>query len=555
MNPPCLVRAACAALLALAALPSPAQDATRIVAATVYPDSARIERELKVPGGTRHVVLACVPAAVDVTTLQVDGEPELRVGEIRSMALPQTRWSECAPSPLELRTQALALKQASLEAQRDSNELALAYLKVWGSSAHADERPGMSDSPSAATTGKPGTRPSGMRRPGAIAADLRQAAFDILVEQSRAKRELQALEREQARLGDEAPPSRGKDGGWRTVRFDVWTPAAALLRVHYNVNNAYWRPTYRATLDSAHATLRIDRQADIVQASGEDWGDVHVTLSTGRASRAAQAQLPVAWLLDVAVPRQAFDMVATAPAPAAPAPATALRAEASGVSARVDRPVPPPWGATAVTTELATEFTVAQPVTLPSDGETHTLQLASQTVAATLKRRVTPRTDRAVYLLAEVPRPAGAWPAGPLQSWVDGALVSRTQWQPSQGDKLEIALGQDDQMRVDVESPGTFTQAKGVFGGSTERTSAAVYAVVNRQPAAVSVEMLDAAPVSVNEAIRVTHEYIPQPATTEWNRRPGLVEWTLAIPAQETRRVSISHTVTASRDVVVANLP
>ena len=550
MNMQPLARAAGATLLALAALPSPAQDATRIVAATVYPDSARVERELKVPGGTRHIVLACVPAAVDVTTLQVDGDPELRVGEIRSMPLPQTRWSECDPSPLEVRTQALAVKRASLEAQRDSNELALSYLKVWGSSAHAGD--GAAPLP-AASTGKATARPATTPRPGAIAGDLRQAAFDILVEQSRIKRELEAVARDEARLGDDAPPSRGKDGGWRSVRFDVWTPAAASLRVHYNVVNAYWRPTYRATLDSAHATLRIDRQADIVQASGEDWGEVRVTLSTGRAHRAAQAQLPGAWLLDVVVPRPAYDAIAMAPP--SPAPAMMQRAEVAASGLRADRPVPPPWGATATTTELATEFKVAQPVTLPSDGETHTLQLASQTVAATLKRRATPRTDHAVYLLAEVARPAGSWPAGPLQSWVDGALVGRTQWQPSQGDKLEIALGQDDQMRVDVESPGAFTQAKGVFGGSTERTSTAVYAVVNRHPAAVTVELLDAAPVSVNEAIHVTHAYVPPPTATDWNKMTGLAEWTLAIPAQETRRVSISHTVSAPKDVVVANLP
>ena len=71
-------RIATMALLGLAALAAQAQDATRIVAATVYPDSARVERELKVPGGTRHIALACVPAGVDVSTLQVDGDPELR---------------------------------------------------------------------------------------------------------------------------------------------------------------------------------------------------------------------------------------------------------------------------------------------------------------------------------------------------------------------------------------------------------------------------------------------------------------------------------------------
>ena len=548
MTIPCLARAACAILLALAALPSPAQDASRIVAATVYPDSARVERELKVPGGTRHIALACVPAGVDVTTLQVDGDPELRLGEIRTSPLPQTRWGECDPSPLDARVKALDAKRASLEAQRDSNELALSYLKVWGSSAHADDR-GATTAPTV-SAGKTIAKAPTPSRPGALAGDLRQAAFDILVDQSRVKRELEALEREDTRLGDEAPPSRGKDGGWRTVRFDVWTPAAASLRVHYNVINAYWRPTYRATLDTAHATLRIDRQADIVQGSGEDWGEVRVKLSTGRVHREAQARLPDAWFLDVIVPRPVVAFSA-----AAPAPVTVQRVEVTGSTVRYDRPIAPPWGATAVESDYATEFDIAQAVTLPSDGETHTLQLASQTVAATLKRRVTPRTDRAVYLLAEAPRPAGSWPAGPLQSWVDGALVGRTQWQPALGDKLEVALGQDDQMHVDIESPGAFTQSKGVFGGSTERTSTAVYAIVNQHPDAVTVELLDASPVSRNEAIQVTHADVPQPSATDWNKLPGVAEWTLAVPARDTRRVSISHTVTAAKDVVVSNLP
>jgi len=547
MNFPCL---AGAALLALAAFEAQAQDATRIVAATVYPDSARVERELKVPGGTRHIALACVPAGVDVTTLQVDGDPELRLGEIRATPLPQTRWSECDPSPLEARTQALNLKRAALEAQRDSNELALSYLKVWGSSAHADDHAATP----ASTGGKGAARPASPSRPGALAGDLRQAAFDLLVDQSRVRRELETLEREDARLGDEAPRSRGK-AGWRTLRFDVWTPAAASLRVRYNVANAYWRPTYRATLDSAHARLRIDRQADIVQASGEDWGDVRVTLSTGRVNRSAQAQAPRAWFLDVFVPRPALAMTSVAaPAPALAA-ASDARVEITGSSIKRVDEVPPPWGATAVDTDYATEFNIAQTVTLPSDGETHTLQLASQTLAATLKRRVSPRTDRAVYLLAEAPRPAGSWPAGPLQSWVDGALVGRTPWQPAQGDKLEVALGQDDQMHVDVESPGAFTQSRGVFGGSTERTSTAVYAIVNQHPDAVTVELLDASPVSRNEAIRVTHAYVPQPSATDWNKVPGVAEWTLAVPPRDTRRVSISHTVTASKDVIVSNLP
>ena len=82
-------------------------------------------------------------------------------------------------------------------------------------------------------------------------------------------------------------------------------------------------------------------------------------------------------------------------------------------------------------------------------------------------------------------------------------------------------MGQDDLMHVDIETPGTFTQARGVFGGSVERTSTAVYAIVNQHPAAVAVEMLDAVPVSRNEAITVTHKYDPAPATTDGTSYPA----------------------------------
>ena len=541
-----LARAAGAMLLVATAFEAQAQEATRIVAATVYPDSARVERELKVPGGTRHIVIGCLPGGVDLTTLQVDGDAELRVGDIRSTPLPESRTAECAPSTIEAQQQALGLRRSSLEAQRDSNELALSYLKVWGSNPHADDPPHPVDGAS-----KAGATPTAASRPGALAGDLRRAALDILDDQARVRRELATLAREEDKLADEAPSGRGKTG-WRTVRFDVWTPAAAALRVHYSLVNTYWRPTYRATMDTAHATLRIDRQADIVQASGEDWRDVRVKLSTGRVNRAAQAQPPLSWFVDLAPLQASFDK-ALMPLAAAPAP-DMRRVEIAGSGIARNAAEPPPWGVNVARTDYATEFSVAQPVTLASDGETHTLQLASQVVPATLIRRTAPRTDRAVYLLAEAARPAGAWPAGPLQSWLDDTLVGRTVWQPAQGDKLQIALGQDDQMHVVVESPGAFTQSKGVFGGSVERSSTAVYAIVNQHPEAVTVEMLDASPVSRNEAILVTHAWAPQPATTDWNKLPGVAAWTLAIPGQETRRVSITHKVTAPKDAVVANL-
>ncbi len=529
-----------------------AQDTTRIVAATVFPDSAAVERALGVPGGTRHVTIACVPASVDVATLQVDGDPELHVGDIRATPLPASRLDECAPSPIEARRRELAIQRSALEAQRESNELALTYVKQWGT--HAVGDPGTPPPARPATGAAAATN-----RPGAIAGDLRHAALDLLTDQARVRRELEALDRAEAKLGDEQPATRGKSG-WRTVRFDVWTPAAAQLRVRYTVANTFWRPTYRASVstspDLVHASLRLDRQADIVQASGEDWSEVKVKLSTGRANRRAAADKPGSWWLDVVPPvAPTLTYAAVSPMVAAPVADFRNRVEITGSSIkRVDNE-PAPWVVEVAASDDATEFAIAQPVTLASDGETHTLPIASQTLPVTLARRTTPRSDHAVYLLAQADRPAGAWPAGPLQSFRDGTPVGRSAWQPASGDRFEIALGQDDQMHVDVESPGDFTSGKGLFNGTTEKSSKAVYAIVNQHATPVKVEVLDAGPVSRSEQVKVRHEYAPEPTSTDWDKRAGVAEWLLSIPAQQTQRVAVTHVVAYSKEVVVANLP
>jgi uncharacterized protein (TIGR02231 family) len=445
------------------------------------------------------------------------------------------------------RRDALALQRATLESQRDANDLAFTFLRNWSARAATSEPAGD------AARGSP---PAGVARPGATAAELRRSALDLLGDQARIKRDLAALALEEARVGEEQPAAPGKNG-WRTVRFDVWSPAAATLRVRYTVTGTYWRPSYRASLDVAHNALRIDRQAEIVQASGEDWADVRVKLSTRRSQRRAAADTPATWWLDLlqAVASLAgYNGAPAAMSVAAPAPMADKRARLEQAK-DVAPAEPPPWAVEAREGDAATEFALAQPVALPSDGEVHTLQIGSQSLPATLRRRTTPRTNRAVYLLAMATRPAGVWPAGPLQSYQDGNLVGRSLWRPADGEKFEIAMGQDDLMRVDVETPGSFTQARGVFGGSVERTSTAVYAIVNQHPAPVTVEMLDAAPVSRNEAITVTHQYDPAPVTTAWNKVTGVAAWTLEVPAQGTRRVSIGHSVVAPKGALVANLP
>ena len=88
-----------------------------------------------------------------------------------------------------------------------------------------------------------------------------------------------------------------------------------------------------------------------------------------------------------------------------------------------------------------------------------------------------------------------------------------------------------------------------------ERSASAVYAVTNHHTAPVSVELLVEAPVSRNEKIVVRSSYDPQPASTEWDHRPGVAAWNLPLAPGQTQRVQIKHVVSYPKDARVTNLP
>src|SRR5690606_34776887 len=126
---------------------------------------------------------------------------------------------------------------------------------------------------------------------------------------------------------------------------------SATLRLAYQVRGPNWQSGYRATLDTERAELRIERQAIVLQASGEDWSGVELRLSTGAPTRSSQGRLPRPWTLELAPP----------PPPPAPAPAMAL---SKGVAAPRAAPVADASEAAAPDFEVqveegayATEFT------------------------------------------------------------------------------------------------------------------------------------------------------------------------------------------------------
>src|SRR5712691_9878195 len=355
-----------------------AQDASRITAVTLYPGSATVERTARVAPGMTRLEISGLPANFDPQTVRVESDTGVRIGEVSTRDQSRTAASNARESAIEEKIQALKDRQAVLEVDARSAQMAAEFISRLG--APAGEKP--APLPSARSLAE---TIEAVRRGGSDAFGRIQK---VQVQKREIDKQIRALERDLARL-----KSGARDV--RTIAVGVSAERPGEVRVSYQVNGAGWRPTYRAGLDSAGSKVSLERQGAISQTTGEDWTNVKLKLSTGQPRLSPQGTEPRPWKLSLyspsvgAVSELSYNRAAAAPAALRSAKVDELRQEA---------PVE-------VQTAFATEFEVPGAVSLPSDGRKLTVSLAKLSLPVKMRLRVVPRLDAQAVVTAEAERP------------------------------------------------------------------------------------------------------------------------------------------------------
>ena len=529
-------------LAVLAPLPVAAQvqDTSRIARVTVYPGSATVERVAKVAAGARSLTLACLPASLDVQSLQINADPAVRVGEFNVLTEDRDVAAGCA-SPLDGRIRELEDQIAGVKAEASALQLVDGYLRSVAQTGAGPESAAPATSAPRAATPTPAQIT-------ATAEVLRKSGQDSFARAHQLQRKQEALELSLKPLVAERDRVASQRARVVSVTINLATEREAELRLSYQVRGPGWQPSYRATLDANKSMVLIERQALVAQNSGEDWGSVQLTLSTGQPGRATQGQPPRPWWLNVAPPPQASPAPAMAMAPA-PAPAIA------SLSRNAAEEAMPTFDVSALDKGFATEFAVPQRITVPSSGQRVTLALGNHSAAATLVTRTAPAMEEAAYLVAHIAQPPGVWPAGAAGLYRDGAFVGNGRIDfgaPSAGapaGSTSLSFGRDELVTVRAEPVQDLTGSSGFTGSRVERKTRRTYSVENRHKTAITLQVLHAAPVSRNEKIEVESRYQPQPSDTAWNRTPGTVSWQQSVATGATAQFSAEHTIRYPKDV------
>ena len=530
--------AAAAPALALAQdAPPPSDGASRIARVTVYPGSATVERVVKVPAGARSVQLACLPASLDTQSLQISAPSSVRVGEFNVLTEDRDVVAACA-NPLDGRIRALEDQIAAVKAEAAAVQLVDSYLR--GVAGPATVAPG------GAVGRAPDPTPAQIT---ATADVLRKSGQDAFTRAYQLKRRQEALELALKPLVADRDRVASQRARVVAVTVNLAAERDAELRVSYQVRGPSWQPSYRATLDADKSTVLIERLALVAQNSGEDWGNVQLTLSTGQPGRATQGSLPRPWTLDISPPPQAKHT----PSPVmamAPSPSPIARGRSAAESDAM-----PTFEVSTLDKGFATEFAVPQRITVPSSGLRVTLALGSHTAPATLITRTVPAVEEAAYLVAQIAQPPGVWPAGPAGLVRDGAFVGNGRIDfaaasaGAPAGSTSLSFGRDELVTVRAEPAQDLTGSSGFTGSRTERTTRRIYNIDNRHKTAITLQVLHAAPVSRNEKIEVESRYQPQPTDLAWNRTPGTVAWQQPLAAGATAQFSAEHTIRYPKDL------
>ena len=204
----------------------------------------------------------------------------------------------------------------------------------------------------------------------------------------------------------------------------------------------------------------------------------------------------------------------------------------------------------------ATEFQLPLRVTVDSSTQRASLALGAEKLQARVIARVQPQTEAAAYLVAELPRPAGAWPRGALQLLRDGLLVGSSTLQVAGSeDLLELPFGRDEAVRVQVEPEQRNAGNTGFIGARAEHRYTRAHVVENRHASgSLTLQVVEVAPVSQHEDIKVQSQFSPAPTTQAWRKQPGWVLWELPLAAGASQRFTADYLISAPKDAVLTGL-
>lgn len=352
------------------------------------------------------------------------------------------------------------------------------------------------------------------------------------------KDDVEALDK--ARQALAALVSEGEEASVLTMAVQTPTEGATSLEVTTYTDNASWQPVYDLRLSRGDTpTLAVERSVTVSQASGEDWTDVDLILSTARpADQSAPSDL-FPWLRRIEDPaleklrRESFDQVAPAPAMSVVRGGMIAEAEPVMETAQIEM-----MGATVT-------YRYGSAVDIRDGVEALRLRLDTVEMAPELRAVAVPSRDQTAFLTAEVTNSTNEIILpGEAVLYVDGALVGG--WNLpliATGDSVDMGFGPIDGIRLTRTVPERSQGDRGVISRSNRIDEVALIKVENLTGEDWPLRVIDQVPYSEQEDLTITYTATPPVSEANLDGRRGVLAWDFDLDAGNSREIRLQHSI------------
>ncbi len=312
------------------------------------------------------------------------------------------------------------------------------------------------------------------------------------------------------------------------------------IAFEYQVPCALWRPSYTAHLEEQTDAAELDWTSDgtVWQATGEDWLDVELSLSTDRPSLGAELPLLED---DVLRSRPKTERERQVVEVESRDQVIARTADVETVSA--DTPPGVDDGGQVRT------FQVPERVDVPGDGRPHRIAFERWRTTVQRDRMCAPALASHVYLRTEQDNPSRRpLLAGPVQLFRGGGYTGRGEVRfVNPGERFALSWGSDDGLVV-LRDEERRDERSGVRRRRIHRRRVTID-LANHSGRPRELQLLERVPVSELEQVQVE---LDEGKTSPGFERDaqGLVRWTIALAPGKQRRVTLAFALIMPRDVV-----
>jgi uncharacterized protein (TIGR02231 family) len=465
--------------------------------------------------GSNEVVITGVPNAIDPNTVQLTGNDAYEITgirhEIKYGGGSLTQLGRSKRDSLENAQFTLKTKTAVKSALIEELQLIQANRKIGGENSVliAEELEEMADF---------------FRR---RVKEINFKSLEIAEEENELRALIQRLDNELRNLKSASE----RNGREVVVKLNGKKAGRTSVLLTYFVNEAGWEMYYDVRSSGTGKDIELVSKARVRQATGVDWDDVTMALSTGSPSLGGSVTNLSPWRLYL------YDPQPVAAKNFAGAPPMAMQESAMrSISADEMADDFESFAVVENRQSLNTLFAINTPYSISGDNRVHDVEIKRTTLPAVYRHRAVPKYGRDVFLTAEITD----WDKynllpGEASVFFEGSYAGKSYINPGiTSDTLSISMGRDRNITVDYEMIGDFSKTT-TIGSKRKTTRGYRIKVQNNGAKMVDLRIEDQLPLSTSSDIEVKAEEI---SGANYDPVSGKLTWDIKLePGKSQERV------------------